>query len=94
MFQALAVKKGAVVRDNAEVVSIEKRPDLVIDSLVGEFGQDVVVGPGSQSGHGFKMGPAVGRILAGMAIDGKANMAAEAGVELGYFRIRRGTNVQ
>nr|CAB3445193.1 unnamed protein product [Digitaria exilis] len=41
------------------------------------------------SGHGFKMGPAVGRILAEMAIDGNANTAAEAGVELGHFRISR-----
>ncbi|XP_066314277.1 probable sarcosine oxidase [Miscanthus floridulus] len=62
--------------------------DFVIDFLGGEFGQDVVVGAGF-SGHGFKMGPAVGMILAEMALDGEARTAAEAGVELGHFRINR-----
>ncbi|KAL6850348.1 hypothetical protein ACP4OV_020975 [Aristida adscensionis] len=62
--------------------------DFVIDFLGGELGKDVVVGAGF-SGHGFKMGPAVGRILAEMAIDGEAKTAAEAGVELGHFSIGR-----
>ncbi|CAO2168900.1 unnamed protein product [Urochloa humidicola] len=62
--------------------------DFVIDFLGGEFGEDVVIGAGF-SGHGFKMGPAVGRILAEMAMDGEARTAAEAGVELGHFRINR-----
>ncbi|RLN24507.1 hypothetical protein C2845_PM07G08320 [Panicum miliaceum] len=62
--------------------------DFVIDFLGGEFGEDVVIGAGF-SGHGFKMGPAVGSILAEMAMDGEARTAAEAGVELGHFRINR-----
>ncbi|KAF8692462.1 hypothetical protein HU200_039558 [Digitaria exilis] len=55
--------------------------DFVIDFLGGEFGEDVVTGAGF-SGHGFKMGPVVGFILAEMAMD-------EAGVELGHFKINR-----
>ncbi|KAM0892053.1 hypothetical protein ACQ4PT_026023 [Festuca glaucescens] len=63
--------------------------DFVIDFLGGEeFGRDVVVGAGF-SGHGFKMGPAVGSILAEMALDGEARTAVEAGVELQHFRIGR-----
>ncbi|KAG2597273.1 hypothetical protein PVAP13_5KG196900 [Panicum virgatum] len=62
--------------------------DFVIDFLGGEFGEDVVIGAGF-SGHGFKMGPAVGSILAEMAMDGEARTAAEAGVELGHFKINR-----
>jgi sarcosine oxidase/L-pipecolate oxidase len=63
--------------------------DFVIDFLGGEeFGRDVVVGAGF-SGHGFKMAPAVGRILAEMALDGEARTATEAGVELQHFRIGR-----
>uniref|UniRef100_A0A453L694 FAD dependent oxidoreductase domain-containing protein n=1 Tax=Aegilops tauschii subsp. strangulata TaxID=200361 RepID=A0A453L694_AEGTS len=63
--------------------------DFVLDFLNGkEFGRDVVVGAGF-SGHGFKMGPAVGKILAEMALDGESGTAAEAGVELSHFRIGR-----
>jgi len=65
--------------------------DFVIDFLGGEFGEDVVIGAGF-SGHGFKMGPAVGSILAEMAMDGEARTAAEAGVELGHFKINRFDN--
>ncbi|WOK99896.1 hypothetical protein Cni_G08608 [Canna indica] len=57
--------------------------DFVIDFLGGEFGEDVVVA-GGFSGHGFKMGPLVGKILAELAIDGEA-----AGVEMKHFRIGR-----
>jgi sarcosine oxidase / L-pipecolate oxidase len=63
--------------------------DFVIDFLGGEFGKDVVVGAGFSAGHGFKMGPTVGRILAEMAMDGEARTAADAGVELEHFRISR-----
>ncbi|KAH7573958.1 hypothetical protein ACOSP7_007916 [Xanthoceras sorbifolium] len=56
--------------------------DFVIDFLGGEFGKDVVVA-GGFSGHGFKMGPAVGRILTDLVLSG------EAGVELKYFKISR-----
>uniref|UniRef100_J3NE00 FAD dependent oxidoreductase domain-containing protein n=2 Tax=Oryza brachyantha TaxID=4533 RepID=J3NE00_ORYBR len=62
--------------------------DFIIDFVGGEFGTDVVVGAGF-SGHGFKMAPAVGRILAEMALDGEARTAEEAGVELRHFRISR-----
>ncbi|RLM87780.1 putative sarcosine oxidase [Panicum miliaceum] len=63
--------------------------DFVIDFLGGEFGKDVVGGAGFSAGHGFKMGPAVGRILAEMAMDGEARTAVDAGVELEHFRISR-----
>ncbi|OEL27058.1 putative sarcosine oxidase [Dichanthelium oligosanthes] len=79
--------RGPVIRQSC-ICSMTPDADFVIDFLGGEFGQDVVVGAGF-SGHGFKMGPAVGSILAEMAIDGKANTAAESGVELGCFRINR-----
>ena len=57
--------------------------DFVIDFLGGEFGKDVVMG-GGFSGHGFKMGPVVGRILADLVLTGEAK-----GVELKHFRIQR-----
>lgn len=57
--------------------------DFVLDFLGGEFEKDVVIG-GGFSGHGFKMAPAIGRILADLALDGSAN-----GVELKHFRIKR-----
>ncbi|XP_020109922.1 probable sarcosine oxidase isoform X1 [Ananas comosus] len=58
--------------------------DFVVDFLGGEFGDDVVVGAGF-SGHGFKMGPVIGKILAEMAVDGAAATAAE----LAQFQIVR-----
>ncbi|RLN25238.1 putative sarcosine oxidase [Panicum miliaceum] len=79
---------GGPVSRRSCMYSMTPDKDFVIDFLGGEFGEDVVVGAGF-SGHGFKMGPAVGRILAEMAIDGKANTAAEAGVELGHYGINR-----
>ncbi|TVU10110.1 hypothetical protein EJB05_43618 [Eragrostis curvula] len=79
---------GGPVRRVACMYSMTPDEDFVIDFLGGEFGKDVVVGAGF-SGHGFKMAPAVGRILAEMAIDGEARTAAEAGVDLAYFRIGR-----
>ncbi|XP_078439046.1 FAD-dependent oxidoreductase family protein [Wolffia australiana] len=57
--------------------------DFILDFLGGEFGKDVVVA-GGFSGHGFKMGPLVGRILANLAIDGAA-----AGVDLSPFKLSR-----
>lgn len=78
---------GPVVRQSC-MYSMTPDKDFVIDFLGGEFGQDVVIGAGF-SGHGFKMGPAVGIILAEMAIHGEARTAAEAGVELHHFRINR-----
>jgi sarcosine oxidase/L-pipecolate oxidase len=78
---------GPVIRQSC-ICSMTPDADFVIDFLGGEFGEDVVVGAGF-SGHGFKMGPAVGRFLAEMAIDGKSETAEEAGVELGYYKINR-----
>ncbi|EAY83413.1 hypothetical protein OsI_38628 [Oryza sativa Indica Group] len=78
---------GPVIRQSC-MYSMTPDEDFIIDFVGGEFGKDVVVGAGF-SGHGFKMGPAVGRILTEMAMDGEAKTAAEAGVELGYFRIGR-----
>jgi sarcosine oxidase/L-pipecolate oxidase len=79
---------GPVLRQPC-MYSMTPDEDFVIDFLGGEeFGRDVVVGAGF-SGHGFKMGPAVGRILAEMALDGEARTAAEAGVELWHFSIGR-----
>ncbi|ESR63437.1 hypothetical protein CICLE_v10008459mg [Citrus x clementina] len=63
--------------------SITPDEDFVIDFLGGEFGEDVVVA-GGFSGHGFKMAPAVGRILADLVLSGEAQ-----GVELQHFRISR-----
>ncbi|WVZ71372.1 hypothetical protein U9M48_019964 [Paspalum notatum var. saurae] len=79
---------GGPVSRQSCMYSMTPDKDFVIDFLGGEFGNDVVVGAGF-SGHGFKMGPAVGGILAEMAIYGEARTAAEAGVELGHFRINR-----
>ncbi|KAF8737929.1 hypothetical protein HU200_014006 [Digitaria exilis] len=78
---------GPVIRQSC-MCCMTPDSDFVIEFLGGEFGEDVVVGVGF-SGHGFKMAPAVGRFLAEMAIDGKSNTAAEAGVELGHYRISR-----
>ncbi|CAL5063596.1 unnamed protein product [Urochloa decumbens] len=78
---------GPVIRQ-ACMYSVTPDEDFVVDYLGGEFGKDVVVG-GGFSGHGFKMGPAVGRILAEMAMDGEARTAEEAGVDLRPLRIDR-----
>ncbi|CAN6174867.1 unnamed protein product [Urochloa humidicola] len=78
---------GPVIRQSC-MYSMTPDEDFVVDFLGGEFGKDVVVGAGF-SGHGFKMGPAVGRILAEMAMDGEARTAAEAGVDLRPLRIDR-----
>ncbi|GKU87472.1 hypothetical protein SLEP1_g1865 [Rubroshorea leprosula] len=57
--------------------------DFIIDFLGGGFGKDVVVA-GGFSGHGFKMSPIIGRILADLVLTGEAE-----GVEMKYFRIAR-----
>jgi sarcosine oxidase/L-pipecolate oxidase len=80
---------GGPVLKQPCMYSMTPDEDFVIDFLGGvEFGRDVVVGAGF-SGHGFKMAPAVGRILAEMTLDGEARTAAEAGVDLRHFRIDR-----
>ncbi|KAK8967741.1 putative sarcosine oxidase [Platanthera guangdongensis] len=62
--------------------------DFVIDFLGGEFGRDVVVA-GGFSGHGFKMGPVVGRMVVEMVVEGETETAARIGVEMGVFRMDR-----
>lgn len=64
--------------------SITPDGDYVLDFVGGEFGRDVVVA-GGFSGHGFKMGPIVGKILAEMAINGEAAV----GLEMEWFTARR-----
>ncbi|XP_060179491.1 probable sarcosine oxidase [Lycium barbarum] len=63
--------------------SVTSDEDFVIDFLGGEFGKDVVIG-GGFSGHGFKMGPIVGKILADLVMEGEAKDE-----ELMHFRIER-----
>ncbi|KAI4330296.1 hypothetical protein MLD38_028596 [Melastoma candidum] len=57
--------------------------DFVVDFLGGEFGKDVVLG-GGFSGHGFKMAPVIGRVLADLALTGAAQEEA-----LGHLRLAR-----
>ncbi|RLN35091.1 putative sarcosine oxidase [Panicum miliaceum] len=78
---------GPVIRQSC-MYSMTPDEDYVVDFLGGEFGKDVIVGAGF-SGHGFKNGPAVGRILAEMAMDGESRSAVEAGVDLEPLRIDR-----
>ncbi|KAK6912446.1 FAD dependent oxidoreductase [Dillenia turbinata] len=73
---------GPVAKQSC-MYSLTPDEDFVIDYLGDEFGKDVVLA-GGFSGHGFKMGPLVGKILADLALDGEAH-----GVEMGYFRMRR-----
>ncbi|KAL3747930.1 hypothetical protein ACJRO7_016708 [Eucalyptus globulus] len=65
------------------IYSMTPDEDFVLDFLGGEFGEDVVIG-GGFSGHGFKMSPVIGRILADLVLTGRAD-----GVELKHFRIGR-----
>ncbi|KAG6643932.1 probable sarcosine oxidase [Carya illinoinensis] len=76
------VDSGGPAATQLCMYSMTPDEDFVLDFLGGEFGKDVVIG-GGFSGHGFKMSPAVGRILADLVLTG------EAGVELKPFRIAR-----
>ncbi|XP_050215662.1 probable sarcosine oxidase [Mercurialis annua] len=77
------VDNGAPVATQLCMYSMTPDEDYVIDFLDGEFGKDVVIG-GGFSGHGFKMAPIVGRILADLALHGETK-----GVDLKYFSIQR-----
>lgn len=81
-FGDLIDSSGPVLRQSC-MYSMTPDEDFVIDFLDGEFGKDVVVA-GGFSGHGFKMGPVVGRILADLAIDKQAENA-----DLKHFSIKR-----
>lgn len=78
------VEADGPVMTQACMYSMTPDEDFVIDFLGGEFGKDVVVA-GGFSGHGFKMGPVIGRILAQTAIDGSEG----TGVEMEWFRAGR-----
>jgi len=78
----MVVSSEPVIKQSC-MYSMTPDEDFVIDFLGGEFGKDVVIG-GGFSGHGFKMAPVIGRILAELAADGEAK-----GVDLKYFRIGR-----
>jgi len=76
------VDSEAPVATELCMYSMTPDEDFVIDFLGEEFGKDVM--EGGFSGHGFKMGPVVGRILADLVLTGEAK-----GVELKHLRIRR-----
>ncbi|PSS01038.1 Sarcosine oxidase [Actinidia chinensis var. chinensis] len=63
--------------------SMSPDEDFVIDFLGGGLGKEVVVA-GGFSGHGFKMAPVVGRILADLVVNGEAR-----GVDLRHFELAR-----
>ncbi|KAH8504042.1 hypothetical protein H0E87_011618 [Populus deltoides] len=77
------VDYGGPVATQSCMYSMTPDEDFVLDFLGGEFGKDVVIG-GGFSGHGFKMAPVVGRVLADLLLSGEAK-----GVEMKYFRAQR-----
>lgn len=77
------VDYGRPVATQLCMYSMTPDEDFVLDFLGGDFGKHVAIG-GGFSGHGFKMAPVVGRILADLAVSGEAK-----GVELKHFSIRR-----
>ncbi|KAK6927716.1 FAD dependent oxidoreductase [Dillenia turbinata] len=81
-FAGLVDPNGPVAKQSC-MYSMTPDEDFVIDYLGGEFGKDVVIA-GGFSGHGFKMGPLVGKLLADLALDGEAH-----GVEMSHFRMNR-----
>ncbi|XP_022728949.1 probable sarcosine oxidase [Durio zibethinus] len=81
-FRGLVDSNGPVTTQLC-AYSMTPDEDFVIDFLGGEFGKGVVIG-GGFSGHGFKMSPVIGRILADLVLTGEAK-----GVELKHFRIAR-----
>lgn len=81
-FKDMVVSSEPVIKQSC-MYSMTPDEDFVIDFLGGDFGKDVVIGAGF-SGHGFKMGPVIGRILVELVVDGEAK-----GVDIKYFRIGR-----
>uniref|UniRef100_A0A7N0TD78 FAD dependent oxidoreductase domain-containing protein n=1 Tax=Kalanchoe fedtschenkoi TaxID=63787 RepID=A0A7N0TD78_KALFE len=77
------VDSSGPVSTQSCMYSMTPDEDFVIDFIGGEFGKDLVVG-GGFSGHGFKMAPLIGRVLADLVMEGVAK-----GVEMEHFRIGR-----
>ncbi|CAH9147753.1 unnamed protein product [Cuscuta epithymum] len=65
------VDSSAPVMSQSCMYSMTPDEDFVIDFLGGKFGKDVVVA-GGFSGHGFKMGPLIGQILADLVSTGSS----------------------
>ncbi|KAH0458742.1 hypothetical protein IEQ34_011556 [Dendrobium chrysotoxum] len=78
---------GPVIKQTC-MYSMTPDEDFVIDFLGGEFGKDVVVA-GGFSGHGFKMGPLVGKMVAEMVTDGETRTAARIGLDIRVFGLGR-----
>ncbi|KAG9449216.1 hypothetical protein H6P81_009181 [Aristolochia fimbriata] len=79
------VESTEPVVTQACMYSMTPDEDFVIDFLGGEFGKEVVVA-GGFSGHGFKMSPLVGKMVADLVTGGEVTVP---GVDLRYFRIGR-----
>ncbi|WCJ30497.1 FAD-dependent oxidoreductase family protein [Euphorbia peplus] len=78
------VDEDGLVATQLCMYSMTPDEDYILDFLPdSQFGKDVVIG-GGFSGHGFKMAPIIGRILADMALYGEAK-----GVDMKYFKIER-----
>ncbi|XP_020578596.1 probable sarcosine oxidase [Phalaenopsis equestris] len=78
---------GPVMKQSC-MYSMTPDEDFVIDFMGGEFGKDVVLA-GGFSGHGFKMAPLVGKMVAEMVIGGEAQTAERIGVDSRVFGLGR-----
>lgn len=77
------VDSTAPVSTQSCLYSMTPDGDFVIDFLGGEFRNDIVIA-GGFSGHGFKMGPLIGKVLVDLVIDGETK-----DVELNHFKLGR-----
>ncbi|XP_021755580.1 probable sarcosine oxidase [Chenopodium quinoa] len=77
------VEHDRPVSSQSCMYSMTPDEDYVIDFLGGEFGKNVVIA-GGFSGHGFKMGPVIGRVVADLVLLGEAK-----GVEMEHFKLAR-----
>ncbi|XAR69167.1 hypothetical protein NMG60_11000656 [Bertholletia excelsa] len=77
------VDSSGPVMTQSCMYSMTPDEDFVIDFLGGDWGKSVVVA-GGFSGHGFKMGPVVGRMVADLVLTGEAK-----GVDLRHYRVTR-----
>ncbi|KAJ1420119.1 hypothetical protein SESBI_14558 [Sesbania bispinosa] len=81
-FMGMVDSSEPVVKQSC-MYSMTPDEDFVIDFLGGEFGKDVVLCAGF-SGHGFKMAPVIGKILAELVVDGETKE-----VDMKHFSIER-----